>query len=171
MRWSRRCGRRRCGSMPTSADPGSGATGKGADAGLAALYQERILDHYRRPRHKGTLDRATGVHGVKNPLCGDDVTVAVLMRDDIVVEARYTGTGCSIMQATASMLMGLVHGRARGEIETLARRFDAMLTSGTADAALGELDALAGVATFKARHKCARLPWQALLRALADGGR
>ena len=152
--------------MPTSADPGTGATGKRADAGLAALYQERILDHYRRPRHKGALERATGVHGVKNPLCGDDVSVAVLVRDGVVVDARYTGTGSSIMQATASMLMGLVHGRTREEIEDLARRFDAMLASGTADASLGELDALAGVAAFKARHKCAKLPWQALHGAL-----
>ncbi len=157
--------------MPTSADPGTGAHGKGADAGLAALYQERILDHYRRPRHKGTLDRATGVHGVKNPLCGDDVSVAVFVRDGVVIEARYTGTGCSIMQATASMLMELASGRTREEIEALARRFDAMLASGTADESLGELDALAGVAAFKARHKCARLPWQALLGAMAEGGR
>lgn len=155
--------------MPTSADPGTGATGKDADAGLAALYQERILDYYRRPRYKGTLERATGVHRVRNPLCGDDVTVSVLVREGVVVEARYTGTGCSIMQATASMLMGLVHDRTRDEIEALARRFDAMLASGTADASLGELDALAGVAAFKARHKCAKLPWQALVGALADG--
>ncbi len=166
--------------MPTSAEPGTGArdTGAGtgapvagADAGLAALYQERILDHYRRPRHKGTLARATGVHGVKNPLCGDDVSVAVFVRNGVVVEAQYTGIGCSIMQATASMLMGLVHGRTCDEVEALARRFDAMLASGTADAALGELDALAGVAAFKARHKCAKLPWQALLGAMAEGGR
>jgi len=162
--------------MPTSADPGTGAAGtgaagKGADAGLAALYQERILDHYRRPRHKGTLERASGVHGVKNPLCGDDVTVSVLVRDGVVVEAQYVGTGCSIMQATASMLMGLVRGRTREEIEGLARRFDAMLASGTADETLGELDALAGVAAFKARHKCAKLPWSALLGALSDGRR
>lgn len=167
--------------MPTSAEPGTAASGqgatgkdapgKGADAGLAALYQERILDHYRRPRHKGTLERATGVHGVKNPLCGDDVTVSVLVRDGAVVDSRYTGTGCSIMQATASMLMELVRGRTRDEIEALARRFDAMLASGTADASLGELDALAGVATFKARHKCAKLPWSALLGALTDGRR
>jgi nitrogen fixation NifU-like protein len=157
--------------MPTSADSGTGPTGKGADAGLAALYQERILDHYRRPRHKGALDRATGVHRVRNPLCGDDVTVSVLVRDGVVVEARYTGTGCSIMQATASMLMGLVHDRTREEIEDLVRRFDAMLASGIADQSLGELDALAGVAAFKARHKCAKLPWQALLGALEEGGR
>ena len=166
--------------MPTSADQTAGgprgaasaaATADARGAGLAALYQERILDHYRRPRHKGTLEHASGVHGVKNPLCGDDVTVAVLVRNGAVTEARYTGSGCSIMQATASMLMGLVCGRTREEIEGLARRFDGMLVSGEADASLGEMDALAGVAMFPARHKCARLPWQALLGALAEGGR
>jgi nitrogen fixation NifU-like protein len=148
--------------MTTSADH---------DAGLAALYQERILEHYRRPRHKGQLARATGTHSEKNPLCGDDVTVAVYVTEGTVVEARYTGTGCSIMQATASMLMELVRGRASAEIGILARRFDEMLASGEADDSLGELGALAGVAAFPARHKCARLPWRALLGALGDGRR
>ena len=136
---------------------------------MAALYQERILDHYRRPRHKGTLERATGVHGVKNPLCGDDVTVAVLERDGVVVEARFTGVGCSIMQAAASMLMELAGGRTREDIEVLARRFDEMLASGEADESLGELSALAGVALFPTRHKCAKLPWKALRGALDTG--
>ncbi len=147
--------------MPTSADGG---------AGLAALYQERILDHYRRPRHKGALERATGVHSVKNPLCGDDVTVAVLERDGVVVDARFTGTGCSIMQAAASMLMELVRGRTRGEIDALSQRFDEMLAGGEPDDSLGEMSALAGVAAFPARHKCARLPWRALAETV-DGRR
>jgi nitrogen fixation NifU-like protein len=145
--------------VSTSADPG---------AGLAALYQERILDHYRRPRHKGALARATGVHTVKNPLCGDDVTVAVLVRDGTVIEAGFTGTGCSIMQAAGSMLMELVRGRSREEIDALARRFDEMLAGGAPDESLGEMNALAGVAGFKARHKCARLPWRALRGAMAE---
>ena len=151
--------------MPTSADGG---------AGLAALYQERILDHYRRPRHKGALERATGVHTVKNPLCGDDVTVSIFEADGLVMEARFTGTGCSIMQAAASMLMELAHGRTPAEIEVLSRRFDEMLAGGEPDESLGELSALAGVAAFPARHKCARLPWRALEGALeqtVDGGR
>ena len=154
--------------MPTPASGGAGT------AGLAALYQERILNHYRRPRHKGALEHATGVHGVKNPLCGDDVSVAVCVSDGIVADARYTGTGCSIMQATASMLMEAVRGRTPGEIDELARRFDEMLVSGAADDTLGELAALAGVAGFRARHKCALLPWKALLGAIsqsADGSR
>ena len=116
--------------MPTSADGGAGVAGGAGGAGLAALYQERILEHYRRPRHKGALERATGVHTVKNPLCGDDVTVGVLLRDGIVIDARFTGTGCSIMQAAASMLMELVRGRTRDEIDGLARRFDEMLAGG-----------------------------------------
>ena len=147
--------------MPTSADGG---------AGLAALYQERILEHYRRPRHKGALERATGVHTVKNPLCGDDITVSVRVVDGVVAEARYTGTGCSIMQATASMLMELVHGRTRVDIDAFAGRFDAMLATGASDDTLGELGALAGVAGFPARHKCARLPWKALSGAMEQSG-
>jgi nitrogen fixation NifU-like protein len=154
--------------VPTSADGGPG------EAGLAALYQERILDHYRRPRHKGVLEHATGVHGVKNPLCGDHITVSIRVADALVAEARYAGTGCSIMQATASMLMEAVRGRTREEIDLLSRRFDEMLASGEAETSLGELAALAGVAGFPARHKCARLPWQALRGAMeqtADGRR
>lgn len=135
-------------------------------AAIAALYQERILDHYRRPRCKGTLERATGVHVEKNPLCGDAITVSVLVRDGVVTDARYTGSGCSIMQATASMLMELVRGRSREEIAGLGRRFEAMMASGAVDETLGELTALAGVAAFPARHKCARLPWRALHGAL-----
>ncbi|MHB1312811.1 MAG: Fe-S cluster assembly sulfur transfer protein SufU [Gemmatimonadaceae bacterium] len=147
--------------MPTTPD---------RDAGLSALYQERILEHYRRPRHKGTLARVTGVHTVKNPLCGDDVTVAVCETDGVVTDAGFTGTGCSITQASASMLMELVRGRNRREIEALQRAFDAMLAGGEADASLGEMRALSGVAAFKARHKCARLPWQALEGALGRAG-
>lgn len=135
-------------------------------ARLAALYQERILDHYRRPRHKGALEQATGSHGEKNPLCGDAVCVAVRVSGGTVRDARYTGTGCSIMQATASMLMELVRDRSCAEVVALERRFDAMLESGVADDALGELGALAGVAAFPARHTCARLPWKALSGAL-----
>ena len=147
--------------MPTSADGG---------AGLAALYQERILEHYRRPRHKGALERATGVHTVKNPLCGDDITVSVRVVDGVVAEARYTGTGCSIMQATASMLMELVHGRTRADIDAFAGRFDAMLATGASDDTLGELGALAGVAGFPARHKYERLPWKAMSGAMEQSG-
>lgn len=157
--------------MPTSADGGAAAGTAGAGgAGLAALYQERILDHYRRPRHKGALERATGVHTVKNPLCGDDVTVCILEADGLVMEAGFTGTGCSIMQATASMLMEIVRGRTREEIDVLSRRFDEMLAGGAPDDALGELSALAGVAAFPARHKCAKLPWRALKGALEQTG-
>lgn len=135
-------------------------------AGLAALYQEKILEHYRRPRHKGALAGATGVHGEKNPLCGDDVTVAVRVTKGRVVDARFTGAGCSIMQASASMLMELARGRSLDDVGVLARRFDEMLASGEADESLGELSALAGVASFPARHKCAKLPWRALAGAI-----
>jgi nitrogen fixation NifU-like protein len=148
--------------MSTAADGG---------ARIAALYQERILEHYRHPRHKGPLVRTTGTHGEKNPLCGDAVAVAVRVADGVVDEAAYTGTGCSIMQAAASMLMELARGRTRSELDGLAKRFDAMLASGAPDDALGEMVAFAGVAAFPARHKCAKLPWKALMGAVGDGRR
>ncbi|MBW7934489.1 MAG: SUF system NifU family Fe-S cluster assembly protein [Gemmatimonadaceae bacterium] len=146
--------------MPASAD---------RSAGLAALYQERILQHYRRPLHKGAVAHATGVHGEKNPLCGDNITVSVRVEDGAVAEAGFTGSGCSIMQATASMLTEFVRGRTVADIDALAHRFDAMLASGEADDQLGELTALAGVSAFPARHKCARLPWRALMGAVKGG--
>jgi nitrogen fixation NifU-like protein len=88
-----------------------------------------------------------------------------------VDDAGFTGVGCSIMQATASMLMELVQGRTREDIDALSRRFEEMLATGEADVSLGELSALAGVSGFPARHKCARLPWRALLGALEQAGR
>ena len=148
--------------MSTTADGG---------AGIAALYQERILAHYRKPHHKGTLDHATGVHTAKNPLCGDDVTVAVREADGVVAEAAFTGTGCSITQASASMLMDLVRGKSASEIDQLRHAFDAMLEGKAAAESLGEMQALGAVAAFKARHRCARLPWVALLGAMGESRR
>lgn len=143
--------------MSTSADAGTG---------LAALYQERILEHYRRPRHKETLVGATGTHTVKNPLCGDEITVAVRMTGDRVDAAAFTGTGCSITQATASMLMTLAAARDVASLRSLGEAFDAMLHGTAPVESLGELQALVGVAAFPARHKCARLPWSALFGAI-----
>jgi nitrogen fixation NifU-like protein len=139
-----------------------------ASTGLAALYQDRILEHYRRPRHKGDLPGATGMRTVKNPLCGDDITVRILLEQGVVRDAAFTGSGCSITQAVSSMLMELARGRTAVELAALAQAFDAMLAGGAIDPRLGELEALVGVVAFPQRHKCARLPWQALLGAIGE---
>jgi nitrogen fixation protein NifU and related proteins len=134
---------------------------------LAALYQEMILDHFRRPRNKGPLADATASAKMKNPLCGDEVEVQLVRDGDVVREVHFTGCGCSISQASASMMTQAVGGRALADVTSLAARFAAMLQGAAApDAALGALGALSGVARVPARVPCAMLPWTTLLRAL-----
>ena len=142
-------------------------------AELSALYQELILDHYRRPRNKGTLENADASVEVKNPLCGDEIGLQVAFDGASVRDLRFSGRGCSISQASASMMTQLVKGKTGEEIEAIRRQFrDLMMgvESSADEAKLGALRALAGVARFPARVKCALLPWNALESALADRG-
>jgi len=74
------------------------------DPQLSALYQELILDHYRRPRNKGTLEQATHAVSLNNPLCGDEIDLQLRVDGDIIKEVRFIGRGCSISQAAASMM-------------------------------------------------------------------
>nr|MCU0619338.1 iron-sulfur cluster assembly scaffold protein [Gemmatimonadaceae bacterium] len=83
----------------------------GDDPSLAGLYQELILGHYRRPRHKGVLVDATHTATQKNPLCGDELTVGIQVADGVLVDAGFDARGCSISQATASMLLAHAVGR------------------------------------------------------------
>jgi nitrogen fixation NifU-like protein len=144
-----------------------------SDARLAAIYQDIILDHYRRPRGKGVLDAAEGAAVLaaerRNPLCGDEISLQLALDGDTVREARFTGQGCSISQASASMLTQAVRGRTRAEAEALVRRFVAMAhgdAEAAADPAMKEMRALQGVARFPARIRCATLAWGALDDAL-----
>ena len=138
---------------------------------MAALYQEMILDHYRRPRNKGTLERADASVEVKNPLCGDEIGLQVAFDGESVSDLRFSGRGCSISQASASMMTQLVKGKSTEEIGAIREQFrDLMLGNPPAadDAQLGSLRALSGVARFPARVKCALLAWNALESALAE---
>jgi nitrogen fixation NifU-like protein len=140
-------------------------------AELSALYQELILDHYRRPRNKGTLENADASVEMKNPLCGDEICLQVAFEGSSVCDLKFAGRGCSISQASASMMTQLVKGKTAEEIEEIRSRFrDLMLGDASAanDQALGSLRALSGVARFPARVKCALLAWNALERALSQ---
>ncbi|HZF73518.1 MAG TPA: SUF system NifU family Fe-S cluster assembly protein [Gemmatimonadaceae bacterium] len=138
-------------------------------AELSALYQEMILDHYRRPRNKGTLENADASVEMKNPLCGDEIGLQVTFDGDAVRDLKFNGRGCSISQASASMMTQLVKGKRAEEIESIRKKFrDLMLGNvGAGDSELGSLRALSGVARFPARVKCALLAWNALETALA----
>jgi nitrogen fixation NifU-like protein len=137
-------------------------------AELSALYQELILDHYRRPRNKGTLDDADASVEMKNPQCGDEIALQVAFDGDNIRDVKFSGRGCSISQASASMMTQLLKGKTRAEIESIRARFrDLMLGVAEPTDELGPLRALSGVARFPGRVKCALLAWNALESALA----
>jgi nitrogen fixation NifU-like protein len=137
------------------------------------LYQDVILDHSRRPRNFGELpDASCHIHG-DNPNCGDEVTLHVKFDSDKAVEAvKFTGHGCSICMASASMLTGKIRKKSHKEATELMRMFLDLLTREDEvppARALGDLGLLAGVRKFPLRVKCATLPWHALEEALRTG--
>jgi len=136
---------------------------------LSALYQELILDHYRRPRNKGAVEHPTHSIGMNNPLCGDEIDLQVRVEGDVIKEIRFVGRGCSISQAAASMMTQVVKDRSVTDALALGDRMSAMMHGDAAaagDKALGDLRALAGVSKFPVRVKCALLPWNALKDAM-----
>ena len=144
-------------------------TDPASDARLSALYQEVILDHYRRPRNRGTLAEPTGSASLRNPLCGDEVDVQVALHDGKVAEVKFAGRGCSISQASASMMTELVKGRTPDEVHALGERFAEMIrgdAEAAKDQALGQARALSGVSRFPTRVRCALIAWEAMERAV-----
>jgi len=140
-----------------------------SSAEIGALYQEMILDHYRRPRNKGTLENPDASVEIKNPLC-DEIGLQVAFDGDSVSDLKFSGRGCSISLASASMMTQLVKGKHRTEIDAIRNEFrNLMIGSNSAgeNDRLGSLRALSGVARFPARVKCALLAWNALESALA----
>lgn len=136
---------------------------------LNSLYQQLILEHYRNPRNKGELeDRTVEVH-LNNPVCGDEIKLQLRVEGDRIADAKFVGQGCSISQASASMMTTLLEGSSLDEADTLAARFTEMM-HGDQDAAkdksLGDLRALAGVSKFPVRIKCALLGFEALQKAV-----
>ena len=144
-------------------------TEPGSDARLSALYQEVILDHYRRPRNRGTLAEPTGTASLRNPLCGDEVDVQVSVQDGKVADVKFGGRGCPISQASASMMTELVKGRTPDEVHALGERFAEMIrgnAEAAQDQALGQARALSGVSRFPTRVRCALIAWEAMERAV-----
>jgi len=132
---------------------------------LDSLYQQVILDHYKRPLHKG-LSKNSGVqvHHI-NPSCGDEVTVKVSLNDGVVAEVTWDGVGCSISQASVSMMSDLVTGLGIKEANVILDEFTALMQSKGTSAGdpeiLDDAVAFAGVSKYPARIKCALLGWMA----------
>ena len=132
---------------------------------LGSLYQELILEHYKQPRNRGTVEAPTSDVHLNNPTCGDEIHLQLRVGDDRIEEARFEGQGCSISQASASMMTQLVTGKTTAEALQLTARFKELMHGDEAaarDRALGDLRALAGVSRFPARVRCALLSFNAL---------
>lgn len=144
---------------------------------LEDLYREVIIDHYRNPRNRESLEAPTATAEGVNPLCGDEITVEVVLDDaDTLSEISVKGQGCSISQSSASMMSNLVKGKSRTEVADLMGKFKAMMDiddSGVdvidldkPGSVLGDIEALYGVRKFPVRIKCANLAWTTLAEAL-----
>ena len=132
------------------------------------LYREIILDHYRAPRNRGEIESPTCSADGSNPLCGDQVHVSVELDGDRIESIRFSGEGCSISQASASMMTEHVLGLDGAHMRAAIDQFQALMLNGEPpeDSELGDSEALAGVAKFPARVKCALLGWKTLEQAL-----
>jgi len=134
------------------------------------LYREVILEHYRSPRNRGELESPSNEADGANPLCGDQIHVDVQLDDGQIVELRFSGDGCSISQASASMMTEQVAGLDRDGAQAAVDAFQRLMLTGEAgDVDLGDSEMLAGVAKFPARVKCASLAWKTLQQALDTG--
>jgi nitrogen fixation NifU-like protein len=135
---------------------------------LKELYRDVILDHNRSPRNFGRLDPADAQAAGHNPLCGDKLNLTLRLQGDRVADLRFDGQGCAISTASASLMTEAVKGRSREEIARLFEQVHTLLTAPTGEPSpqLGKLMALAGVAEFPARVKCASLCWHTLNAAL-----
>jgi len=150
-------------------------------AGLEDLYKEIVIDHYRSPRNRGELETPPAQHAEgSNPLCGDEVQVYVQVEDGVITDVAIGGQGCSISQASASMMSAAIKGKSLAEVDELTAAVKSMMSiheheledddSGVLpeppDVEMGDLEALKGVVKFPVRIKCATLGWNTLAEAL-----
>ena len=145
--------------------------------GLEDLYREIILDHYRSPRNRGSLETPPAVVAQgHNPLCGDEIQVYILVDGDMVKDVKVGGQGCSISQSSASMMTQAIKGKSVAEAHRILDAFRRMMgleVDGEEPAEpvkLGDLEALQGVVKFPVRIKCATLAWTTLAQALDNTG-
>ncbi|MDQ0190600.1 SUF system NifU family Fe-S cluster assembly protein [Alicyclobacillus cycloheptanicus] len=135
---------------------------------LDDLYRQVIMDHYQHPRNQGSIEGDALSVDLRNPSCGDEITLQLLVNAQGVVEdVRFRGSGCSISMASASMMTEAVKGMPVDKALELSKEFRAMMRGVPPEEVdMGELEALSGVSKFPARIKCATLAWQALEKAV-----
>ncbi|QHJ71828.1 Fe-S cluster assembly sulfur transfer protein SufU [Planococcus halotolerans] len=137
---------------------------------LDQLYRSVIMDHYKTPRNKGTIENDSINIEMNNPTCGDRIHLTLQVEDGIVKDAKFDGEGCSISMASASMMTQAVKGK---DVETalgLSKTFSDMMLGKEYDESedLGDIEALQGVSQFPARIKCATLAWKAMEKGVHE---
>lgn len=142
-------------------------SGQASPASIAAMYQEALLAHHRAPHNRREMSDATASAALRNPTCGDEIRVFARVDGDALVDVSFTGRGCSVATASASMMTDAVTGLRVSEALDIASSLDRMLTSPGEDVALpAALAPLRSVAPFPGRHGCVRMAWQALQQIL-----
>ena len=130
------------------------------------LYQQVILDHCKQPRNFHEMPAATCSAQGRNPICGDQLRLFLTVENGVIKDASFTGSGCCISKASASLLTDYVKGKTRTEAEKTFEQVREMVTTGIVNGDVGKLAVFAGVHKYPARVKCAILAWHALVGAL-----
>lgn len=141
---------------------------------LLQLYQQMIIDHGQRPRNFGKIEHPTHKQQGVNPLCGDKLEMYLIIEDNLIKDVKFSGEGCAISMASASMLTEMIKGKKVDEANNLVEDFQSMLVtqdiSEEAKDRLGKAVILEGVKEYPSRIKCATLAWHALKNACEGSG-
>ncbi|MEI3611611.1 Fe-S cluster assembly sulfur transfer protein SufU [Pseudogracilibacillus sp. SO30301A] len=132
---------------------------------LDTLYRQVIMDHYKHPRNRGTFEDESLTVEMNNPTCGDRIFLQFKLDSDVVEDVRFTGEGCSISLASASMMTQAIKGKKIDEALKMSNLFSKMMLGEEVDIeafGLEDIEALQGVSNFPARIKCATLAWKAM---------
>ena len=132
------------------------------------LHAQVIMDHAQRSRNRGEIEGADLEHRILNPLCGDEVTVYAAFENGRVADVRFTGRGCSISQASASMMTERLMGKSREEAEAEVESFKSRMKGEGEFDETDELSALGGVIKYPSRIRCATLAWDAFYEGLEE---
>ncbi|MFT8319134.1 MAG: Fe-S cluster assembly sulfur transfer protein SufU [Sporolactobacillus sp.] len=138
---------------------------------LDQLYRSVIMDHYKSPRNRGSLDDTDSITvSMNNPSCGDKIHVSLKIEDGKIADVKYTGSGCAISQSSASMMTEAVKGLTVEQVHELIYDFSELVQGREHEDGLelGDAEALQGVSQFPARIKCATLPWKAIEKGLRE---
>lgn len=133
---------------------------------LDDLYRRVIMDHYKLPRNRGTLDDQAVTIELNNPSCGDKISLQLQLEDGIIHNAKFLGEGCSISMSSASMMTEAIKGKTYEEALEMAEHFSGLMKGENVEFDYEDIESLSGVNKFPARIKCATLAWNAMRKGI-----